>query len=42
VIDKKRFSASVPVGVVDANGSAAALNQAANQVAVQVADWVGR
>lgn len=42
VIEKQRFSASVPVGTVDATSSAAALNQAANQVAAQVADWVGR
>ena len=42
VIDKKRFSASVPVATIDANGSAAALNQAANQVAGEVADWVGK
>lgn len=42
VIDKRRFTASVPVAAIDAIGSAAALDQAANQVAVQVADWVGR
>ncbi|MFN3818366.1 ABC-type transport auxiliary lipoprotein family protein [Blastomonas sp.] len=37
---KQRFEASVPVATVDAVSVGAALNQAANTVAVQVADWV--
>ncbi|HEY0412562.1 MAG TPA: ABC-type transport auxiliary lipoprotein family protein [Allosphingosinicella sp.] len=36
-----RFEARVPVGAADAIQVAAALNQASNQVAAQVADWVG-
>lgn len=41
-IEKQRFEASVPVTSIDAAGAGAGLNQAANQVAAQVADWVGR
>lgn len=41
-IDKRRFEARVPVAAIDAPSSAVALNDAANQVAVQVADWIGR
>ncbi len=37
---KQRFEASVPVATVDAVSVGAALNQAANTVAVQVAAWV--
>ncbi|PCD04079.1 ABC transporter [Sphingomonas spermidinifaciens] len=40
--DKRRFEARVPVNAIDAANAAAGLNQAANQVAVEVADWVGR
>lgn len=39
-IDTRRFEAVVPVTSVDA-GAGAALNQAANTVAAQVAAWVG-
>ena len=42
VIEKRRFEARVPVTPVEATPVGAALNQAANQVAAQVADWVGR
>jgi cholesterol transport system auxiliary component len=42
VVEKRRFEARVPVTPVEATPVAAALNQAANQVAAQVADWVGR
>ncbi|MDO7843116.1 ABC-type transport auxiliary lipoprotein family protein [Sphingomonas sp. CA1-15] len=42
VIEKRRFEARVPVAAIDALGSSAALNQAANQVAGEVADWVGK
>lgn len=41
-IEKQRFEAVVPVTTIDAAGAGAGLNQAANQVATEVADWVGR
>ncbi|WP_230482563.1 ABC-type transport auxiliary lipoprotein family protein [Sphingomonas sp. Leaf21] len=41
-IEKRRFEARVPVGRIDADSVGPALNQAANQVAQQVSDWVGR
>lgn len=41
-IEKRRFEASVPVATIDAASTGPALNDAANQVAAQVADWVGR
>ncbi len=37
----RRFEARVPVGTIDALNSAAALDRAANQVASEVAAWVG-
>lgn len=37
----RRFEARVPVTTIDALGSAAALDRAANQVASEVAAWVG-
>lgn len=40
-IEKKRFEARVAVAQIDANSVGPALNQAANQVAAEVADWVG-
>lgn len=39
-VEKRRFEARVPVAVVDGPSAGAALNDAANQVAAQVADWV--
>lgn len=42
VIEKQRFEARVPVAAIEAAPVGTALNQAANQVAVQVADWIGR
>lgn len=42
VFEKQRFEARVPVSPIEAAPVGAALNQAANQVAAQVADWVGR
>jgi len=42
VVEKRRFEARVPVGTIAAGPVGVALNQAANQVAVEVADWVGR
>ncbi|WP_448501263.1 ABC-type transport auxiliary lipoprotein family protein [Sphingomonas sp.] len=41
-VEKRRFEARAPIAAVDATNAASALNAAANQVAVQVADWVGR
>lgn len=41
-VDKRRFEARVPVATIDAAAAGPALNQAANQVATEVADWVGR
>jgi cholesterol transport system auxiliary component len=41
-VEKRRFEARVPVTAISAATVAPAINQAANQVAVEVADWVGR
>jgi cholesterol transport system auxiliary component len=41
-VEKRRFEAQVPVAAIDAASTGPALNQAANQVAAQVADWIGR
>ncbi|MCW3846672.1 ABC-type transport auxiliary lipoprotein family protein [Sphingomonas sp. LB-2] len=41
VFEKRRFEARVPVSPIEAAPVGAALNQAANQVASEVADWVG-
>ena len=41
-LEKRRFEARVPVTAVLPNEVGLALNQAANQVAGEVADWVGR
>ncbi len=38
----RRFEAQVPVGKIDAANAGIALNRAANIVAGEVADWVGR
>ena len=40
--EKRRFEARVPVAAIDAPSAAAGINQAANQVATQLADWIGR
>ncbi|WP_375397494.1 ABC-type transport auxiliary lipoprotein family protein [uncultured Sphingomonas sp.] len=40
--EKRRFEARVPVAIVDATTVGPALNDAANKVAAQVADWVGK
>lgn len=42
VFERRRFEVRVPVAVIDAASAGTALNRAANQVAVQVSDWVGR
>lgn len=39
-VEKRRFEARAPIGEIDADQSAAAISQAANQVATEVADWV--
>lgn len=41
-VDRRLFEARVPVSAIDADTVGPALNTAANQVATQVADWVGR
>lgn len=41
-VEKRRFEARVPAATIDAAGAGPALNAAANQVAAQVSDWVGR
>ena len=41
-VEKRRFEARVPVAAIDAPSAAAGINQAANQVATQLADWIGR
>jgi cholesterol transport system auxiliary component len=41
-VEKQRFEARVPVSAIDPAGAGAGLNTAANQVAAQVADWVGK
>lgn len=41
-VEKRRFEARVPVPAIDAPSAAAGINTAANTVAQQVADWVGR
>jgi cholesterol transport system auxiliary component len=40
-VEKRRFEASVPIAVVDSVNAGQGLNSAANQVAAQVADWIG-
>ena len=42
VVEKRRFEARVPVAAIEAGAVGVAINQAANQVAGDVADWVGR
>lgn len=42
VFEKQRFEARIKVARIDATSVGAALGTAANQVAVQIADWVGR
>ncbi|MEH3046137.1 ABC-type transport auxiliary lipoprotein family protein [Sphingomonas adhaesiva] len=39
-VEKRRFEARVPVAAIDALSAGAALSQGANDVAVQVADWL--
>lgn len=39
---KRRFEARVPVSTIEPQPVGTALNQAANQVAAEVADWIGQ
>jgi cholesterol transport system auxiliary component len=39
-LNSRRFEARVPVGVIDATTVGPALNEAANRVAADVADWI--
>ena len=41
-VEKHRFEARVPVAAIDAPSAAAGINQAANRVATELADWIGR
>ena len=41
-IEKRRFEARVPVSAIAAGPVGVSLNQAANQVAAEVAEWVGK
>jgi cholesterol transport system auxiliary component len=41
-LEKRRFEARAPIAAIDAVSAGPALNTAANQVAAEVADWVGR
>ena len=40
-VEKRRFEARVPVAAIDAANAGTALNDGANQVAAQLAEWVG-
>lgn len=42
IVEKRRFEARVPVSAIAAGPVGKALNQAANTVAGEVADWVGK
>ncbi|WP_176496956.1 ABC-type transport auxiliary lipoprotein family protein [Sphingomonas sp. HMP6] len=42
VVEKRRFEARVPVGAIAAAPVGIALNKAANTVAGEIADWVGK
>ncbi|MFC3579950.1 ABC-type transport auxiliary lipoprotein family protein [Sphingomonas hylomeconis] len=42
VVEKRRFETRVPIAAIEAGAVGIGINQAANQVASDVADWVGR
>ncbi|MEN2786259.1 ABC-type transport auxiliary lipoprotein family protein [Sphingomonas qilianensis] len=42
VVEKRRFETRVPIAAIEAGAVGVGINQAANQVASDVADWVGR
>ncbi|HEY1125654.1 MAG TPA: ABC-type transport auxiliary lipoprotein family protein [Sphingobium sp.] len=41
-VRRQRFSATAPVGKIDASSVAPPISKAANEVATQVADWIGK
>ncbi|QKR99473.1 ABC transporter [Sphingomonas sp. CL5.1] len=41
-VEKRRFEARVPIARIDAASAGRALNTGANQVAAEVADWIGK
>jgi cholesterol transport system auxiliary component len=41
-VEKRRFEARVPVSAIDPDNAGTGISDAANQVADQVADWIGR
>ncbi len=41
-LEKRRFEARIPVAEIAAQPVSVALNDGANKVAAEVADWVGR
>lgn len=41
-VEKRRFEARVPIGEIDATTAGPAISDAANRVATEVADWIGR
>lgn len=41
-VDKRRFEARIAIAEITPTAAAGAINQAANQVAGEIADWVGR
>lgn len=41
-VEKRRFEARLPVAAIEPGAVAVALNQAANEVTGEIADWVGR
>lgn len=42
VVEKRRFEARVPISAIEPGAAGIGINRAANQVAAEVADWVGR
>jgi cholesterol transport system auxiliary component len=42
VFEKRRFEARAPVAKIDSENVGPALNQAANKVAAEIAEWVGK
>jgi cholesterol transport system auxiliary component len=42
VFEKRRFEARAPVAKIDSENVGPALNQAANKIAAEIADWVGK
>lgn len=42
VVEKRRFEARLPIAAIAAGPASQGIDQAANQVAAQLADWVGK